>query len=62
MLTRPPWAGNCCCLLLTAPGRVRTTSLAPAVLAWKLRMQTTPVPFTPAAPGGREASRLLESL
>jgi len=39
----PPVAGNCCCVLLTAPGRVMAITLSPAVLAWKVRTQTTPV-------------------
>src|SRR6185437_9730394 len=49
-------AFTCCWAMLTIPARVMASTLVPALLAWKVRTQTTPDPLKPAAPGGREAT------
>lgn len=53
--TAVPCARTGCCLLFIAAGRVISTLASPAALASKLRTHTTPAPFIPGAPGGREA-------
>ena len=58
MLTRDP-GRNLLLRAVDCAGRVIARALSPAALAWKVKMQTTPVPFTPVAPGGREASMVM---